>query len=65
MAGIAAAAVLFIAVAAQNVPVHSSPPTSWRRLPGKVSVSAAFAGIDNDGDADLYVTTVRSARTVI
>ncbi len=28
-------------------------------LPGKVSVSASFADIDNDGDEDLYVTTVR------
>ena len=27
---------------------------------GKVSVSASFADIDNDGDADLYVTTVRA-----
>ena len=26
---------------------------------GKVSVSASFADINNDGDADLYVTTVR------
>ena len=26
---------------------------------GKISVSASFADIDNDGDADLYVTTVR------
>ncbi len=26
---------------------------------GKVSVSASFADIDNDGDQDLYVTTVR------
>ena len=26
---------------------------------GKVSVSASFADIDNDGDEDLYVTTVR------
>jgi len=28
-------------------------------VPDKVSVSASFADIDNDGDADLYVTTVR------
>jgi hypothetical protein len=28
-------------------------------VPGKVCVSASFADIDNDGDADLYVTTVR------
>ena len=26
---------------------------------GRVSVTASFADIDNDGDADLYVTTVR------
>ena len=28
-------------------------------VPDKVGVSASFADIDNDGDADLYVTTVR------
>ena len=28
-------------------------------VPGKISVAASFADIDNDGDADLYVTTVR------
>ena len=28
-------------------------------LPDRISVSASFADIDNDGDQDLYVTTVR------
>jgi hypothetical protein len=28
-------------------------------LPGKVSIGAAFADIDNDGDQDLLITTVR------
>jgi hypothetical protein len=28
-------------------------------VPGKISVSATFADIDNDGDQDLYVTAVR------
>ena len=28
-------------------------------VPGRVSVTASFADIDNDGDEDLYVTTVR------
>jgi hypothetical protein len=28
-------------------------------VPGEVSVSASFADVDNDGDEDLYVTTVR------
>ena len=31
---------------------------------GKVSVSASFADIDNDGDADLYVTTVRAGNVL-
>jgi enediyne biosynthesis protein E4 len=29
-------------------------------VPDRVSVSASFGDIDNDGDADLYVTTVRA-----
>jgi enediyne biosynthesis protein E4 len=29
-------------------------------VPGRVSVSASFGDIDNDGDADLFVTTVRA-----
>ena len=28
-------------------------------LPDRISVAASFADIDNDGDADLYITTVR------
>ena len=28
-------------------------------VPNRISVAASFADIDNDGDADLYVTTVR------
>jgi hypothetical protein len=31
---------------------------------GKVSVSASFADIDNDGDQDLYVTTVRGGNVM-
>jgi hypothetical protein len=31
---------------------------------GRVGVSASFADIDNDGDADLYVTTVRAGNVL-
>jgi len=33
-------------------------------VPGTVGVSASFADIDNDGDADLYVTTVRAGNVL-
>jgi len=32
--------------------------------PGRISVSASFADIDNDGDPDLYVTTVRGGNAL-
>src|SRR4029077_735384 len=28
-------------------------------VPGRISITASFADIDNDGDQDLFVTTVR------
>jgi hypothetical protein len=34
------------------------------RVPGKVSVTASFADIDNDGDEDLFVTTVRGGNVL-
>jgi enediyne biosynthesis protein E4 len=33
-------------------------------LPGRVSVAAAFADIDNDGDQDLFITTVRGGNAL-
>jgi hypothetical protein len=33
-------------------------------MPDRVSVAASFADVDNDGDADLYVTTVRTGNVL-
>lgn len=33
-------------------------------LPGRISVTASFADIDNDGDQDLFVTTVRGGNVL-
>jgi enediyne biosynthesis protein E4 len=33
-------------------------------LPGRVSVAAAFADIDNDGDQDLFISTVRGGNAL-
>jgi hypothetical protein len=33
-------------------------------VPGKVSVAASFGDVDNDGDPDLYVTTVRGGNVL-
>src|SRR5581483_2476567 len=34
-------------------------------VPGRISVAAAFADIDNDGDEDLFVTTVRGGNVLL
>jgi hypothetical protein len=33
-------------------------------LPGRISVTASFADVDNDGDQDLFVTTVRGGNAL-
>jgi len=33
-------------------------------LPGRISVAASFGDVDNDGDQDLFVTTVRGANVL-
>ncbi len=38
---------------------HDATSAAGVGLDGRVAVSASFADVDNDGDADLYVTTVR------
>lgn len=37
---------------------------SGLRLPGRIGVTASFADIDNDGDQDLFVTTVRGGNAL-
>ena len=43
---------------------HDGTDAGHVGLDGRIAVSASFADIDNDGDEDLYVTTVRMGNTL-